>query len=228
MLSTFSKLEQSRFEAFRRSTVPSDAVQEWLAACLSDRYRHSSVDKQQQQQQRSSSLLLSDLVQTGQADPITSVVATLAKVYAQRLVSTARSIADNETAAAAAANGSNGTNTNGDAYSYSAEQQQQQQQTSPLSPLHIWQALQERKTQGLEPGFFLQANSGLQWSVVESVHDGRRLAALQAQEDHDAAAAAAAAMVLAKSEKEEGTVTVAVAVATSSEDDDAMEVEVAA
>jgi len=208
MVSTFSKLEQSRFEAFRRSTVPANAIQEWLAACLTDRYRiHDNNNKNIR--------TLSDLVQPGQADSISMVVATLAKVYAQRLVSAARVAAQQQDAAkqtaAVAATNNNNTNTNSvsssseapaisgaDSASYN-EQPQQQQYQSPLEPRHVWQALRERQTQGMDPGFFLQENEGLQWnSTVHSTHDRRRLAALQAQEEYDA-------FMKSEQEKEEST-----------------------
>jgi hypothetical protein len=86
---------------------------------------------------------LDDLVQPGQADTICMVVSTLAKIYAQRLVTTACSI---------------------------AKKQQQQQQANflgskgvygnmdpiePLQPQHIAAAYRLRQQQGLDPGFFL-------------------------------------------------------------------------
>jgi hypothetical protein len=169
MLSTFSKLEQSRFEAFRRATVPADAVQEWLAACLADRY---SISPPAVQGGEGKSRTLADLVQPGQADPISMVVATLAKVYAQRLVSEAQNLALED---------SNNSNNN---EGVTADEQQ-----NPLEPQHLWRAWEHRKRQGLDPGFFLQPNEGLQWSSgaqTVQVHDCRRLAALEAQEEYDA------------------------------------------
>jgi hypothetical protein len=168
MLSTFSKLEQSRFEAFRRATVPADAIQEWLAACLADRYSVSPPAADSAEKSRT----LADLVQPGQADPISMVVATLAKVYAQRLVSAAQSLALEDS--------NNSSNNEG----VTADEQQ-----NPLQPRHLWRAWEHRKRQGLDPGFFLQANEGLQWSSggqTAQVHDCRRLAALAAQEEYDA------------------------------------------
>jgi hypothetical protein len=165
MLSTFSKLEQSRFEAFRRSTVPADAVHEWLAACLADRYRISPPSA-------GKSRTLADLVQPGQADSISMVVATLAKVYAQRLVSEAQSLALED------------SNKSSNNEGVTADEPQ-----NPLEPRHLWRAWEHRKRQGLDPGFFLQANEGLQWSSggqAGQVHDCRRLAALAAQEEYDA------------------------------------------
>jgi hypothetical protein len=169
MLSTFSKLEQSRFEAFRRSTVPADAVHEWLAACLADRY---SVSPPAAQGGAGKSRSLADLVQPGQADSISMVVATLAKVYAQRLVSEAQRLAQEDS-----------IKSNNNEVVTADEQQ------NPLQPQHIRRAWEHRKRQGLDPGFFLQANEGLQWSSggqAGHVHDCRRLAALAAQEEYDA------------------------------------------
>lgn len=181
MLSTFSKMEQSRFEAFRRSTVPANAVEEWVAACLADRYRIPVA-------KGDDSRTLADLVQPGQAGPISMVVATLAKVYAQRLVSAAINHAQedaNKTAetTATAATAPYAYNT------YSNNNGSGEQQQSPLQPRHLWQALENRSKQGLDPGFFLQANAGLQWNSISGAHashDCKRLAALAAQEEYDA------------------------------------------
>jgi hypothetical protein len=170
MLSTFSKLEQSRFEAFRRSTVPADAVHEWLAACLADRY---SIPPPAANGGAGESRTLADLVQPGQADSISMVVATLAKVYAQRLVSEAQRLAMEDS-----------NNSNNNEGVTTADELQY-----PLQPQHIRRAWEHRKRQGLDPGFFLQANEGLQWSSggqATGVHDCRRLAALAAQEEYDA------------------------------------------
>jgi hypothetical protein len=38
MLSTFSTIEQSRFEAFRRVVFPANAIENWIACCLQYRY----------------------------------------------------------------------------------------------------------------------------------------------------------------------------------------------
>lgn len=38
MLSTFSNIEQSRFQAYRRVTFRSDAIEDWVASCLQHRY----------------------------------------------------------------------------------------------------------------------------------------------------------------------------------------------
>lgn len=87
MLSTFTKLEQSRFEAFKRAALNADAVQRWVASCLANRHNL--------QQQPQGARKLDDLVAPGQASDITMVVTTLAKIYAQRLVATARKLSNN-------------------------------------------------------------------------------------------------------------------------------------
>lgn len=80
MLSTFSKAEQSRFEAFQRARLSPHYVGDWVAACLTQRW-HLAKGEQQRP--------LRDLVAVGQAPEISLVVASLAKIYAQRIVQTA-------------------------------------------------------------------------------------------------------------------------------------------
>ena len=151
MLSTFSKLEQSRFEAFQRVSFPVDAVGDWVGACLSDRLHLLPSIRP-----------LEDLVAVGQAGEIRTVVAVLAKIYAQRLVQAAARLATKA--------GRDPSTTQ-----------------SALQPSDVLAAYEDRRSQGLDPGFFLQ-NSGERPTFVlearESV-DERRLAALEAQEEYD-------------------------------------------
>ena len=186
MLSTFTSTELSRFEAYQRASFSAIAVQDWLAACLMHRLlppndhtstitsSSSSSTATTTKQQRP----LSDLVVPGSHEDIGVVVATAAKIYAQRLVTAAVQL-----------------------------QQQQQQQHNhqqhqlhqmPLTPQHVWQAYQERQQAGLDPGFYLQANPGLQFgacsqtasaasaSSAAAVHERKRLAAWEAQEAYNA------------------------------------------
>lgn len=83
-LSTFNRLEQSRFEAFRRSTFSSDAISKYIAQCLIESLG-DGIEREP---------LLSHLCVVGQASEITMVVSTLAKVYAQRLIHEARTFAN--------------------------------------------------------------------------------------------------------------------------------------
>lgn len=142
-LSTFSRMEQSRFEAFRRATFSGDAISKYVAQCLIEHHPESSGREP----------VLSELCAPGQAEEITTVVSTLAKAYAQRLVTTARKLAP----------------TNGS-----------------IEPQHIMKAYEERRAQGLDPGFFLQpSQSGTTIVLKDESYERRRLAALQAQEDYD-------------------------------------------
>jgi hTAFII28-like protein conserved region len=75
-------MEQSRFEAFRRAAFPADAISTYVAQCLID--EHGETKR---------SPILSELVAPGHAEEICIVVSTLAKAYAQRLVTAARSFA---------------------------------------------------------------------------------------------------------------------------------------
>lgn len=83
VMSTFNRLEQSRFEAFRRAGFPADAVSTFVAHCL--------IDEHGQSGRRAP--ILSELCAPGQAEEICIVVSTLAKAYAQRLVTAARRLA---------------------------------------------------------------------------------------------------------------------------------------
>lgn len=78
MLSTFSSIEQSRFEAYKRAKLNHAAVENWVAACLS---HHMSLEGPGRP--------LQDLVTPGSHREIVMVVATAAKIYAQRLVAAA-------------------------------------------------------------------------------------------------------------------------------------------
>ncbi|GAX27350.1 hypothetical protein FisN_17Lh267 [Fistulifera solaris] len=78
MLSTFSFIEQSRFEAYKRAKLNHPAVEDWVAACVS---HHMSLEGPGRP--------LSDLVTPGSHREIAMVVATAAKIYAQRLVAAA-------------------------------------------------------------------------------------------------------------------------------------------
>jgi hypothetical protein len=144
VLSTFSRLEQSRFEAFRRATFCGDAIAKYVAHCLIEQHPDA----------KGRAPVLSEVCAEGQAEEITVVVSTLAKAYAQRLVTAARRLVD----------GSN----------------------QPIEPQHIIKAYEERRAQGLDPGFFLQpAESAATTVLKHESHDKRRLAALQAQEEYD-------------------------------------------
>ena len=168
VLSTFSRVEQSRFEAFRRSTFSRDAISDYIAECMvqTQEQRHglstsgckqyynckTNAKPKPTVSTRSSStkgqtidtgtkkigsakaapaassktnIKLENLCVPGQAEEITIVVSTLAKSYAQRLVTAARrksSTSDNV----------------------------------PIQPQHILDAFKERQSLGLDPGFFLQ------------------------------------------------------------------------
>ena len=101
-------VEQDRLAAFRRCTFPSDAVSSFVATCLIK--NHSSAGIQRRlglelggdlgsdeiscNQEPEQIGLLSEYVATGASSQITSIVGALAKIYAQRLVRTARRIAN--------------------------------------------------------------------------------------------------------------------------------------
>jgi hypothetical protein len=110
---------------------------------------------------------LDDVVAPGQADEITVVVCTLAKAYAQRLVTAARRVA--------AAEGL--------------------EESKPLQPSHLLKAHHSRIQAGLDPGFFLQkpratAVTETSWVVAAALgtvdkNELARNAALAAQEEYD-------------------------------------------
>jgi hypothetical protein len=83
VLSTFNRLEQSRFEAFRRSTFSANAISKYVAHCLIERHP-GDLDQQP---------ILSHLCAPGEANEITMIVSALSKIYAQRLVHDARQFA---------------------------------------------------------------------------------------------------------------------------------------
>ena len=202
VLSTFSRLEQSRFEAFRRATFPRDAIAKYVAHCLIEE-QHRPVSQgdpiaaaaesrqQQPQQPRTKPLrdpILKEVVAPGQAEDITIVVSTLAKAYAQRLVTAARRQANirSTAEAAAAAAASNENNSQFSTPNKASSPRKASTQPTAITPQDIMKAYEERKAQGLDPGFFLQPWEQSQSVLVDNdVYQQKRLAALHAQEQWD-------------------------------------------
>ena len=198
VLSTFNRLEQSRFEAFRRSTFRGDAISQYVAHCLAASHelayarqlktrlylgaldttrqphcpyvKNNGTSNDTRTTAAAATLKkrsLNDMVPPGQADEITVVVSTLAKAYAQRLVTAARRVAAAE-----------GTD-----------------ETQPLQPSHVLKAYHSRVEAGLDPGLFMQkprvaivketsATVAAALGTVD-VNDLQRSAALAAQEEYD-------------------------------------------
>lgn len=177
MLSTFSKMEQSRFEAFQRCALPQNTVQDWLVACLCRKgpTGHPSVARDAAASATSHHRLqLDDLVAPGQANDISMVVATVAKIYAQRLVATAKKLQkkriiatddedddeadDHDTdkkkdgEAEEVAKKRTGTGAASKNASHTDDHENR-----PLEPQDIWRAWQHRCQRGLDPGFFLSS-----------------------------------------------------------------------
>ena len=147
-LSTFNTLEQSKFEAFRRSTFRGDAISKYVAYCLtrSEEKKILRLAMSNTYSNAPSSDLhqclplpkreLKDLVGTennlkhnsNPAEEITIVVSTLAKAYAQRLIKAAREVAS--------------------ASNYP--------ESKKILPEHLREAHFQRLNQGIDPGFFMQ------------------------------------------------------------------------
>lgn len=196
VLSTFSRLEQSRFEAFRRAVFPRDAIARYVAHCLIEEQHQplsrgvsaaaSSMSKPNSSQpdvkRPRREPILSEVVAPGQAEDIAIVVSTLAKAYAQRLVTAARRHAANRTSAAAAAPSETpdaastlfATPTKVNEYGVVSAGKSPRKRIantgatattrttsapSAILPEDLLAAFQERQAQGLDPGFFLQPSS---------------------------------------------------------------------
>lgn len=178
MLSTFSKMEQSRFEAFQRSALPQNTVQDWLVACLCRKgpTSHSSVARDAAASATSHHRLqLDDLVAPGQASDISMVVATVAKIYAQRLVATAKKLQKKRIIATDDEDDNDNADDN-DKEKEGTQEEAVKKKTAagapnksashtddhenrPLEPQDIWRAWQHRCQRGLDPGFFLSSTS---------------------------------------------------------------------
>lgn len=130
LLSTFSALEQSRFEAYQRVSLPADIIQRWVTTCIVHRLEDPMQIHHPSNRCRRT---LQDCVTPGCHAEITTVVAVAAKIYAQRLVSAAVQI-----------------------QSHARQQSSSSSQShEPLQPHHLWRALMERRERGLDPGFYL-------------------------------------------------------------------------
>ena len=166
LLSTFTPLEQSRFEAFRRSTFRSNAISKYVAYCLTraeerrnarSNHKHKSRMTTSRLHQPSSLPIreLKDLVapkrsyihdnnsshsgnhsSSHTAQEITIIVSTLAKCYAQRLVTASRKLASNPL--------------------YSNALTTPYPESKKLLPEHIRDAYDYRVRRSLDPGFFMQ------------------------------------------------------------------------
>ena len=205
VMSTFTKLEQSRFEAFRRVTFPADTVSKFVAHCLiEEQHRPVSegVHVRTEKERSSASItnrrppILSEVCAPGQASEITMIVSSLAKSYAQRLVTAARQKAidritaqQNKVDTAKEDNGriagrESGPSTVGGAVGDGVV---------GITRNDIEKAVEERRKKGLDPGFFLPPSSTVMYSrdrTVLAMNDTesqhfKLLAALQAQEDYD-------------------------------------------
>jgi hypothetical protein len=199
VLSTFSRLEQSRFEAFRRATFPRDAIAKYVAHCLIEEQHRpvSSGDPMAAaqaslgQQKRTEPLrepILSHVVAPGQAEDITIVVSTLAKAYAQRLVTAARRHANVRAAAAEAAaiDHKNSPQFATPTKSTGSRKSSTPNTSTAITPDDIMKAFEERRARGLDPGFFLQPWQQSQSVLVDDdIYQQKRLAALHAQEQYD-------------------------------------------
>ena len=157
VLSTFSATEKDRFAAYRRSAFASDAVSEYVAYCIakhskeSNKRRRKGLDAGGESLGISSSNLgrmnaltcqtpssdrvapLSEYVAPGTASRIKLIVGTVSKIYAQRLVKAAKTVANQK-------NCSNET---------------------PILPEHVLEAHNKRLKSGVDPGFYMQPSSTL-------------------------------------------------------------------
>lgn len=192
MLSTFSTLEQSRFQAYKRSCFAADAIEAWVAACLQDRYGSVCGGAPGAPLQRP----LCDLVAPGQAQEIGLVVAIAAKIYAQRLVAEAVTIQEQEKqeqirrqvtqpahSVAEGGGGSSRPDLTTSARNVGGEP------GTALQCTAVWKAIQERRRRGVDPGFFLQpAEDRWNWAAQTATlphYEVRRLAAMAAEEEYD-------------------------------------------
>jgi hypothetical protein len=194
VLSTLNRLEQSRFEAFLRSTLPADVISDFVAHCLLLHNEHLTtrqeshhavllgagsgmgsthlehVIRHNAKDRLNDKRPLSDLVAPGHARDIVVVVTTLAKAYAQRLTAAARRVAT-----------AMGVDV-----------------SEPLQPEHLQKAHYARVLAGMDPNFFLgvrKSTEGMTQVPCGKVaaaalgcvdrHDLLRQATLQAQQDYD-------------------------------------------
>jgi hypothetical protein len=208
MLGTFSKLEESRFEAFQRSSFQADAIEGLVAACLC--HRHGVAIGGQADAKRSGCggggggvrprRKLEDLVAAPGptvAQDIVLVVSTLAKIYAQRLAASAVQVAQQRRRQQGQ------PRPDGDSPSRPAVQGASVDR--PLEPEDVLEAYRLRSAAGMDPGFYLQPHDGIsagriapsigggsgglgmpgQFAEAAALEQNRRLAALAAQDEYE-------------------------------------------
>ena len=96
MLNTFSTNESMRFQSYQRSSFSSSVIENYIAACIEHRYhrKHSNINTNSINESSAAGTVppppptrLEDYVSTPeQASDIGLIVATAAKIYAQRLI----------------------------------------------------------------------------------------------------------------------------------------------
>jgi len=169
VLSTFSAVEQDRFNAFRRSTFARNVVSSFVTSCLVNASRHVQTQRKIGLQSAPPTVdaqhlkRLSDCVAPGSSVHITFAVSTVAKIYAQRLVQRARNLATER-------------NHGNDV---------------ALLPENILEAYQQRVRDGADPGFFMQADAGtargaIQMSSLDALELKKRVEiTVEAQDECD-------------------------------------------
>ena len=150
VLSTFSAVEQDRFNAFRRNTFARDVVSSFVTSSLVNASRHVQTHRKIELGMTSSQSAsptvdaqhlkyLSDCVAPGTSVQIIFTVRTVAKIYAQRLLQSARNLAT----------------------------ERNHGHDVALLPEHILEAYQQRVRNGVDPGFFMQADVGIARGAIQ-------------------------------------------------------------
>ena len=209
LLNTFSTNESIRFQSHQRSSLAASVIEQYVAACIEHRYHRNDHLNQNNHTAVSSSpstlpppSRLEDYVSTpSQASDIGMIVATAAKIYAQRLMAEAallqkKDIQQQQKTSQTATNSTNShdtTTTTATAMDLSSitgsSGTTHHESINPhvLLCTYVYQAVQDRQLRQVDPGFFMASSSSTATSTTDynvhqttsnALYDQRRLATM--------------------------------------------------
>ena len=210
LLNTFSTNESIRFQSHQRSSLAASVIEQYVAACIEHRYHRNDHLNQNNHTAVSSSpstlpppSRLEDYVSTpSQASDIGMIVATAAKIYAQRLMAEAALLQkkdiqqqQQQKTSQTATNNTNSHDTTTTATAMdlssitgsSGTTHHESINPHVLLCTYVYQAVQDRQLRQVDPGFFMASTSSTATSTTDynvhqttsnALYDQRRLATM--------------------------------------------------
>ena len=211
LLNTFSTNESIRFQSHQRSSLAASVIEQYVAACIEHRYHRNDHHQNKNNHTAGSSPAsalpppsrLEDYVSTpSQASDIGMIVATAAKIYAQRLMAEAALLQkkdiqqqQQQKTSQTATNNTNSHDTTTTATAMdlssitgsSGTTHHESINPHVLLCTYVYQAVQDRQLRQVDPGFFMASSSSTATSTTDynvhqttsnALYDQRRLATM--------------------------------------------------